>query len=108
MIVCTIFTAIGQLLYKSAAMNLTFNFVTLLTNWALYLGGISYFIGLIFMLKSYKYGELSLLYPFLSASYFWVVLFAPLLFPDEFFSWNKILGVIIIIVGMLFLGGGKK
>ncbi len=110
MVLCTVFTSTGQLLWKTGfnQADLTTSFLTLI-NLPFLLGFISYGIGAILMLIAFKKGELSVLYPIIATSYVWVTLLSPWLF-NEHISLLKWIGITIIVlsVSILGIGGSKK
>ncbi|NJL44425.1 MAG: EamA family transporter [Nitrosarchaeum sp.] len=108
MLICSIFTVIGQFLFKEGSTLFEFTFKSLLLNWALWLGGIVYLIALYFMVKAYRYAEVTTLYPFLATSYILVALIAPLLYATETLTpWN-VLGVLFIFLGIVVVGAGSR
>ncbi|MEK6938985.1 MAG: EamA family transporter [Nanoarchaeota archaeon] len=106
-IICTIFTSVGQVLWKLGLAQIEFTNLWTLINVPFIFGFISYGLGAIFMLLAFKYGELSLVYPFIAASYVWVILLSLYLFSDVM-NWWKWLGVIIIILSVCLLGYGSS
>jgi drug/metabolite transporter (DMT)-like permease len=104
-IICTIFTSAGQVLWKMGLVNFT-NFWSLV-NIPFLLGFVTYGLGALFMLLAFKYGELSLVYPLVSASYVWVLLLSWYLFGDILNLW-KWLGVITIVLSVSILGYGSS
>ena len=61
--------------------------------------------GMLFMLLAYRHGSLSVLHPMLSVGYvFSLILAATVL--KEAVSPLRILGVAVILVGVIFIGGG--
>ena len=86
---CTFFTAIGQILWKIGSTKLSLNIISLLTNPPL------------------KFGELSLLYPFIALSFIWVALLS-MFFLQEPMNLLKWFAIIIIVAGVSFIGFGEK
>ena len=104
---CTFFTAIGQILWKIGSTKLSLNIISLLTNPPLMLGFLSYGIGLILLILALKFGELSLLYPFIALSFIWVALLS-MFFLQEPMNLLKWFAIIIIVAGVSFIGFGEK
>ncbi len=102
----TIFTTVGQILWKMGAQNLAFDF-SLLTNYNVFLGFVSYGLGAVILIIALRNGELSVLYPILGTSYIWVIISAYLIF-GESITLLKIIGVGAIIAGVSFMGLGVK
>jgi multidrug transporter EmrE-like cation transporter len=108
MIVCTIFTSVGQILLKFGVDIFDKNHVLSLFNVPLILGFFAYVIGAMLMLAAFRVGELSVIYPIIATSYVWVSLISPLLFPDVMNVW-KWLGVLTILLSVTILGfSGRK
>ena len=105
-IVCTLFTSLGQIFWKKGADNLVLDLFSLITNWNLILGFVFYALGLILLVKALKYGDLSFVYPFISLSFIWVGLLSYFFLnePITLFKWIAI-GVIVIGVGLIGYGG---
>jgi undecaprenyl phosphate-alpha-L-ara4N flippase subunit ArnE len=106
MVLCTLFTSLGQILLKKGLLNVNFNVIMTLLNWPLFLGFCSYGLGALLMMIALKNGELSLLYPILATSYVWVSLLSPMFFQDAMNLW-KWLGVMIILFSISLLGYGS-
>ncbi|MBU1199348.1 MAG: EamA family transporter [Nanoarchaeota archaeon] len=106
-IICTIFTSLGQLFLKFGANKLELAFVPIITNIPLIIGCALYGIGAIIMVFALKHGDLSLIYPFLSLSFIWVALLS-LIFLGEHLVFMQWLGIIIIILGVIFVARGAK
>ena len=104
---CTIFTSIGQVLWKIGANRLQIDFFSLITNYPLILGFVSYAIGTILLLMSLRLGELSVLYPFISLSFIWVSLLS-IAFLGEVMTSLKWASIILIIMGVSLIGVGSK
>ena len=101
-----IFASAGQIFFKFAANN-TVDVVTFLANQYLYLGGLAYGIGLLFMLKALRRGELTVIYPVMATSFIWVSVLSPIFFETDFMTLQKWAGVFIIIVGVTLIGRGR-
>jgi drug/metabolite transporter (DMT)-like permease len=97
----------GALLFKMSAEKFSLNPVKLLTNWKLMLGGCFYLVSTVPFLIAVKYGELCVLYPFVSLSYVWVVFLSVLFLKEKMNVW-KWLGICFIIAGVSFIGIGKS
>jgi len=107
MILCTLFTAIGQILYKVAVNSFTsFSILAIITNIHLILGLMSYGIGLVLLIVALKGGEVSVLYPIIALSYIWVSIMSPIFFNTDFMTLSKWIGVIAIFIGVAMIGWG--
>lgn len=105
-ILCTLFTSTGQILFKISSKNLD-SIINILTNIPLYLGFFFYAIGALLMIISLKYGELSVIYPFISLSFVWVNIFSIVMF-GEFVSIINWVGIVGIILGVSLIGYGSS
>lgn len=103
-LISSVFTAIGQVFLKTGVDTIT----TLVSafNFFLIIGFILYGAALVLLLKAYKHGELSVLYPVIALSYVWVVLLSNLLLGESLNLW-KIFGVAVIFVGVTLIGIGR-
>ena len=104
----SLFVSIAQLFYKVGASRLELDISSLLSNWPLAAGVLSYGLALILMLEAYKRAPLTLLYPVIAASYIWVILLATAIFPDEVISLASMAGALLIVLGISLIGAGSK
>lgn len=96
MAVSSICVCVGQLLWKlSVNEGILF----------LLLGFTFYGIGAVVMLVAYKFGSLSVLQPMLSLNYVLSIILASTILNEEI-TLMKVIGVLIIIVGVILIGGG--
>jgi undecaprenyl phosphate-alpha-L-ara4N flippase subunit ArnE len=105
-IVCTIFTSAGQILWKKGIAGIAADNLLSLLNWPFILGFVAYGLGAALMLLAFKYGDLSLVYPFIATSYVWVLLLSWHIFGEMMNTW-KWSGVMIIIISVSLLGYGS-
>jgi multidrug transporter EmrE-like cation transporter len=108
MILCTLFTSLGQVLWKFGLIEIDFNNLITLLNIPFMLGFVSYAASAILMLKAFGKGELSILYPIMATSYVWVSLVSPLLFSADSMNLLKWLGVGTIVLSVSLLGLGNS
>lgn len=108
MILCTIFTSLGQILWKFGVARIDFYVPLTIINPPFIFGFVSYGLGAILMLLAFESGELSVLYPIVAASYIWVSLISPILFPIDHMNFLKWLGVTLILVSVSLLGYGSQ
>lgn len=104
--ICTIIIAIGQIFWKIGADKLVFN-LTILNNYSLWIGFILYIIGTLLLIVSLRFGNLSLIHPFLSLSFIWTSLLA-YFYLKETFPLMKIIGIGLIIFGTFYVFKGDK
>lgn len=105
-ITCTLFTSIGQILMKIGSAR-TGSFLEIITNIPLILGFASYGIGAVLLIISLKYGELSLVYPFIALSFIWVSILSIYLF-NEHVSLLNWTGLTAILIGVSLIGYGSS
>lgn len=108
-VVCTVFTSLGQILWKYGVDSLEFSIIGLVSNVPLIAGFLSYGIGLIFLVTALKYGDLSFLYPFIALSFVWVGMMSYFLLgePITALKWIAI-AFIIVGVSLIGIGGHRK
>jgi len=104
----TLLTSSAQILYKKGVGTLDFgNLLSILSNYYILGGLFLYVIGAALMIISFRGGEVSVLYPIIATSYIWVS-FLSVYFLNEIMNIQKWLGVIIIFVGVTFVGVGSN
>lgn len=107
MVICTIFTSSAQILYKFGSNKLSFDVLSIITNWQLILGIILYGLGAVLVIIALKGGEVTVLYPIITSSYIWVSL-ASIYFFNENINIYKWIGIFLIISGILTITFGSK
>ena|SRR3989338_6511349 len=103
MVLCTIFTSLGQIFWKLGVNRYTGTVFSLL-NVPFLLGFVAYGLGAILMILAFRRGELSVLYPLVATSYVWIGLISPRLFPGDFMNAWKWAGIAVILVSVSILG----
>ena len=103
----TLLTSTAQLFYKFAADKLSFNILSLITNYELIIGMMLYAIGGILLILSFRGGEVSVLYPLFATSYIWVS-FLSIYFLGEIMNLYKWIGIAAIVAGIVLIGFGSK
>lgn len=106
-IITTLFTSIGQILLKMGVNNLNLEILALATNYPLILGFISYIFGALLLVYAMRYGELSVLYPFIALSFVWVGLMSVIIL-NEVMTITKWIAIGLIIAGVSTLGIGSQ
>lgn len=92
------------LLLKEASRNISFSIKWFFNKW-LWLGGILFIISTTMFAFALKGGELSILYPLVSASYVFSAIFARI-FLKEKVSNAKLAGIFLIIIGVALIALG--
>lgn len=105
-LLCTVFTAVGQLLWKFGAESVV-SASSFILNPLVTGGFVMYGLGALLFIVALSKAELSTLYPLVSASFIWTLLLS-WIFLGEDLSPQKLLGVLFIVVGFFFLGKGAK
>lgn len=106
MVICTLLTASGQILFKIASDSISLSFLSIITNLPLIGGFVLYGLASIFMILAFREGKLSTLFPMISLSFVWVFLIAIFVF-NEPITLTKIISNSIIIIGIVLLGGNS-
>lgn len=106
-LICTLITSAAQIFLKKGAAVLSFDIISLLTNYSLIIGVVLYFIGAALLITALKMGELSVLYPIIATSYIWVSLLSPI-FLNDFMTKFKWIGVAGIFIGVSLIGVGSR
>jgi len=103
----TLLTSTAQLFYKFASDKLSFDILSLITNYELIIGMMLYAIGGILLILSFRGGEVSVLYPLFATSYIWVS-FLSIYFLGEIMNLYKWIGIAAIVSGIVLIGFGSK
>lgn len=98
MVMSAFLVSLGQLMWKFSGTSINIH---------LFLGFLFYGCGFLCMVISFKTDELSKLYPFMSLSYIFATIYSTVLLKDPL-SFNGILGVMFICLGVFFLGSDKS
>jgi len=98
MLFSALFACFGQLLWKlSADGNMYY----------LAFGFLLYGLGAVIMLYAFRFGSLSVLQPMLSISYVISIFLAAAILHEQITP-LKIIGVIAVIIGVIFIAGGDS
>lgn len=106
-VLCTLFTSVAQIFYKFGADKLSFNLLTIITNYHIIIGLAIYGIAAAILIIALRGGELTVLYPIIATSYIWVALMSSFFF-NEIINVFKWLGIFTIIIGIIFISFGGK
>lgn len=98
MILSSVFVCFGQLMWKIAVDKGIY---------LLLLGFILYGFGALIMLIAYRFGSLSVLQPVLSLNYVLAIIIGITIL-NENVTIARILGIIIVISGIIFIAGGDE
>jgi len=102
----TTLAAFGSLYFKLGAKHLEFNLAKLLRNFNLMLGFAFYGLSTVVFVASLRGGQLSVLYPLVSASYIWVTILSIKVLGEKMnkFKWA---GIALIVLGVSVIGAGS-
>jgi len=107
MILCTLFTAAGQLFFKYSSQTFEWNISSLITNYNLILGFVLYALGAGLLIIALKFGDLSVIYPFVSLTFIWVMIIS-VWFLGEKLNNFKFGAIIFIIFGVVMISRGES
>ncbi len=106
-LVASFFGSIGAAFLKAGAAKLHGGLRYLFLNFKLAVG-VAFFVGSsVLYVLGVKQGQLSVLYPLVSLSYIWALLWARLFFKERFTP-RKLAGLCLILLGILFVGIGNR
>ena len=96
--------SLGPIYLKKASDK--FSFKTIFSNYYLFLGVIFYGIGTVLFIPALKGGDLSILYPLIALTYIWVSFLSIKMLGEKMnrFKW---IGILLIIIGVTFIGLGS-
>ncbi len=102
--VCTIMTSIAQVLWKFAANAGPVS--SMVFTWQLWAGFVLYAMSAAVLIRSFKDGEVSVVFPVIASSYIWVAILSNHYFnePVTLFKW---VGIAAIVLGITVLGVGN-
>ncbi len=102
----SIIGALGPIFIKKGAKKFKLQFKALLANYEFIVGIFFYAVATVIFIPALKGGELSVLYPLVSLTYVWVSLLSIKMLNEKMnkFKW---LGVLLIIIGVSFIGFGS-
>ena len=107
MLFTTLLTSSAQILWKKGSATLTFDVLSIITNYYIIIGILLYIVGGALLILSFRGGEVSVLYPIIATSYIWVS-FLSMFFLNESMNLFKWVGVMSIIIGIASIGFGSK
>ena len=105
-LVGSVIGSVGAAFLKSGAMLIERNLSSIVLNWRLALGVVTYLLSSVLFVKGMAHGELSVLFPMVSLSYICSLFWSRLFFKEVITS-AKLYGVGLILVGIVCLGLGS-
>ena len=106
-IICTLFTSIGAVFLKRGIDRFAFNLEGVISAYPVIIGLFFYFLGFILLTLSFRYGELSVLFPFVSLSFVWVASMS-FFFLGESINLVELLGLAAIVSGVVIIGASSR
>jgi len=107
MLICTVFTSIGQFFIKKGTSTLTFNLLDILSNYSLIFGLFLYGLSGVILVFALRQGELNVIYPMISFSYIWTTLISIFLLNEQV-SGIQVSGIAFVLFGVFFITKGEK
>lgn len=99
--IMTFLGALGGFFFKKGAQNIE-NFLSLILNWKIYIGGIFYVTAALLNILVLKYLPYSIVLPLTAMTYIWTMILAKLALGEKI-TRNKIIGTILIILGSVLI-----
>jgi drug/metabolite transporter (DMT)-like permease len=97
----------GAVFLKAGAGRLHGGLRALVTNYRLALGVAFFLLSSYFFVLGLKHGELNVLYPLVSMSYLWTMLWSRIVFKEPF-TMRKLGALALIVLGIVFIGFGNR
>ncbi|EGT3617299.1 EamA/RhaT family transporter [Clostridium perfringens] len=97
-VISALCTSFGQLFWKIGVNQ---------SIWIILLGFILYGVGALTMIIAFKFGELSILHPLMCIGYIFALING-FLFLQERISLLQFIGIVIIIIGIVFIARGDE
>ena len=105
-LVGSVIGSLGAIFLKWGANSLSRNLTSIIYNWKLAVGVVTYLLSSVLFVKGMSNGELSVLFPMVSVGYICTLLWSHLFFQERV-TRAKLAGVGLILVGIIFLGIGN-
>lgn len=106
-LVATFFGSFGAVFLKSGSQKIRHGLRYLILNWHLAAGVTLFLTSSVFYVLGLKRGEVSVLYPMVSLANVWTLAWSRLFFKERITS-AKTLGLLLIMVGVCFIGLGAE
>jgi multidrug transporter EmrE-like cation transporter len=106
-LVASVIGSAGAVFLKSGAMSLQPNLSSIVFNWRLALGIVTYMLSSVLFVKGMSNGELSVLFPMVSLGYICTLAWSRLFF-HEVITRAKVTGIGLILAGIVCLSLANK
>lgn len=97
----------GAVSLKSGADRLAPGVLQVFQSWRIGMGVGLFLLSSVFFVWGLKNGSLTVLYPLVSLGYVWTLFWSRLFFYEPF-NRSKVLGLLLILIGVLFIGLGNR
>lgn len=101
-LVASVIGSVGAVFLKSGAVVLRPSLLSLVSNWRLALGIVTYLLSSVLFVKGMSNGQLSLLFPMVSLGYICTLIWSRLFF-NEAITRAKLMGIGLILAGIVLL-----
>lgn len=92
---------------KAGADRLPPGVIQVFLSWRVHLGIALFLLSSVLFVAGLKHGSLTVLYPMVSLGYVWTLLWSRLMF-REHFNRSKLLGLLLILIGVFCIGLGNR
>ncbi|HYL95148.1 MAG TPA: EamA family transporter [Terriglobales bacterium] len=92
---------------KSGANRLPPGLLSMVTSWRVALGVALFLLSSVFYVLGIRHGSLTVLFPMVSLSYIWGVVWARIFFHEPF-NRSKLVGLVLLSIGVIFIGLGNR
>ena len=99
--------SVGMAVLKSGANRLPPGLLPMMTSWRVALGVALFLLSSVFYVLGIRHGSLTVLFPMVSLSYIWGVIWARIFF-NEPFNRSKFYGLVLIVAGVVCIGLGNR
>lgn len=111
-LICVVIASVGQILLKLGSESFSLisiqSILSQITNIPLIIGIIFYAIAAGVMILAFRLGDLSVVYPVMALNYVVVSVLSKVILAEQI-SGQRIMGLILICIGVIFIGtGGAK
>ncbi len=96
----------GSVFLKAASHHFSRRWQSVVFNWKLMAGIVTYLVSSVFFVLGVKHGEVSILYPLVAAGYVWTMLWSKIFFQEPM-TRAKITGLGVILLGIVLLNLGN-
>ena len=100
-LLCAFLAATAQIFQKMGGNNLP------AITWPIFIGLLLYAIGWLVLIIALKEGELTVIFPIVAVSYIIVTIYALMIFNEQI-STLRWIGVMLIFLGVVMIGVGRK